>query len=58
MRNVSWEDIGGLENVKTELQEVLKLIYIPQLFVNIFKDLNIYIYSFFSLTCDDALGGW
>ena len=36
MPNVSWEDIGGLENVKTELQEVLKLIYIPQLFVNIY----------------------
>lgn len=23
MPNVSWEDIGGLENVKRELQEVL-----------------------------------
>ena len=46
MPNVSWEDIGGLENVKTELQEVLKLIYIPRLFVNIFKDLNIYIYIY------------
>jgi hypothetical protein len=33
--NVSWEDIGGLENVKRELQEVLKLIYIP-LFANIY----------------------
>lgn len=23
--NVSWEDIGGLENVKRELQEVLSI---------------------------------
>lgn len=24
MPNVGWEDIGGLENVKRELQEVMK----------------------------------
>lgn len=24
--NVSWEDIGGLENVKRELQEVIKSV--------------------------------
>lgn len=26
MPNVSWEDIGGLENVKRELQEVSMLL--------------------------------
>lgn len=26
MPNVSWEDIGGLENVKRELQEVIKSV--------------------------------
>ena len=26
MPNVSWEDIGGLENVKRELQEVIEYI--------------------------------
>ena len=25
MPNVSWEDIGGLENVKRELQEVMRI---------------------------------
>ena len=33
--NVSWEDIGGLENVKRELQEV-SLIYFFLLFTDIF----------------------
>lgn len=26
MPNVSWEDIGGLENIKRELQEVISSI--------------------------------
>lgn len=28
MPNVSWEDIGGLENVKRELQEVIEFYYL------------------------------
>ena len=28
MPNCSWEDIGGLENVKRELQEVIKVYYV------------------------------
>lgn len=26
MPNVSWEDVGGLENVKRELQEVIRML--------------------------------
>lgn len=34
MPNVSWEDIGGLENVKRELQEVL-LLQMVAIYVNL-----------------------
>ena len=29
--NVSWDDIGGLENVKRELQEVMLVSFFPLL---------------------------
>jgi len=28
--NVSWDDVGGLENVKRELQEVIALVKLKQ----------------------------
>ena len=32
MPNVSWEDIGGLENVKRELQEVIMFAELVSLY--------------------------
>lgn len=40
--NVSWEDIGGLENVKRELQEVITFIVL---------DFCLYLVWFFSFRC-------
>lgn len=38
MPNVSWEDIGGLENVKRELQEVSALDILLRIYRFYFKN--------------------
>lgn len=34
--NVSWADVGGLQNVKRELQEVLDRSYLPSILPNLY----------------------
>lgn len=40
--NVSWEDIGGLENVKRELQEVIAFVALARIYIITLFHLTVY----------------